>query len=66
MIFIAKMYSMNYEINIEIISTVLLTLNIVIMIFQMVLRAEIKRLDEKINIFAKRLDRLEQVIHKNG
>lgn len=57
---------MNYEINIEIISTVLLTLNIVIMIFQMVLRTEIKRLDEKINIFAKRLDKLEQVIHKNG
>lgn len=57
---------MNYEINIEIISTVLLTLNIVIMVFQMVLRAEIKRLDEKINIFARRLDKLEQVIHKNG
>jgi len=39
--------------------SLLIAVNIAILFFQAYLRAEIKRLDEKIEILFKRLDRLE-------
>lgn len=40
----------------------ILLLNVAILFFQLIMRAEIKRLDEKINTFCKRLERLENCL----
>ena len=54
-----------FDINIcsvAIIQVVLSILNAFILLLQMVLRAEIRRLDEKINIFSSRLSSLEKCV----
>jgi len=48
--------------SIAIIQVVLSILNVFILLLQMVLRAEIRRLDEKINIFSNRLSSLEKCV----
>jgi hypothetical protein len=48
--------------SIAIIQVVLSILNVFILLLQMVLRAEIRRLDEKINIFSGRLSSLEKCV----
>jgi len=48
--------------SIVIIQIVLSILNMIILLLQMVLRSEIKRLDEKINIFSDRLSSLEKCV----
>jgi hypothetical protein len=56
---------LNFDINIfsvVIIQVVLSVLNVFILLLQMVLRAEIRRLDEKINIFSSRLSSLEKCV----
>jgi len=50
--------------NITIIQVLLSFLNVIILLLQMALRSEIKRLDEKINIFANRLFALEKCVWK--
>jgi hypothetical protein len=48
--------------SIAIIQVVLSVLNVFVLLLQMVLRAEIRRLDEKINIFSNRLSSLEKCV----
>jgi hypothetical protein len=48
--------------SIAIIQVVLSILNVFILLLQMVLRSEIRRLDEKINIFSSRLSSLEKCV----
>jgi len=48
--------------SIAIVQVVLSILNISILLLQMVLRSEIRRLDEKINIFSNRLSALEKCV----
>jgi len=50
--------------SIVIVQIVLSILNVIILLLQMVLRSEIKRLDEKINIFSERLFSLEKCVWK--
>jgi cell division protein FtsL len=50
--------------SIAIIQVVLSILNVFILLLQMVLRSEVKRLDEKINIFSSRLSSLEKCVWK--
>jgi hypothetical protein len=49
-------------VSVTIIQVVLSILNVFILLLQMVLRSEIKRLDEKINIFSSRLSSLEKCV----
>jgi hypothetical protein len=55
----------DFDINIfsiAIIQVVLSVLNVFVLLLQMVLRAEVRRLDEKINIFSSRLSSLEKCV----
>ena len=47
----------------EVFAEILTVINGLILFLQLYLKAEIKRLDEKINLFTKRLERVEDKIN---